>query len=89
MLRSHKDEFQKWAVGKTYILNELEGCPLKAGDKVTVVNSYGVEIHHREVMGIESPEHTKKVFPSCKETRVYLDWDCYWFSKEISSITKE
>lgn len=89
MSRSYKKEFQKWAVGRSHILNELEGCPLKAGDKVTFTNSFGVEFPNHEVMGIQAPDFTKQQFPSCNEIRVYLDYDCYWFPARISSLTKE
>ena len=89
MSRSYKKEFQKWAVGRSHILNELEGCPLKAGDKVTFTNTFGVEFPHREVMGIQATDFTKQQFPSCNEIRVYLDYDCYWLPARISSLTKE
>lgn len=88
-MKSYKKEFIEWAKGKTYILKVLEGCPLKAGDKVTFTNDYGVVFPGKEVMGIEDPKYTHEVFPSCKEIRVYIDDDSYWFSTRISHLKKE
>lgn len=87
---SHKKEFQEFVKAKGYIvLQELDGCPLKAGDFVTFTNDYGVEFHHREVLGIASPEYTEEYFPSCKEIRVFIDSTAYWFPKRLSLLTKE
>lgn len=88
-MRSHKNDFHEWAKGNNYVLNELEGCPLKVGDFVTFTNDFGVEFHHREVLGIASPEYTEKYFPSCKEIRVFIDSTAYWFPKRLSLLTKE
>lgn len=89
MSRSYKEEFKKWSSWRSHILAKIEGCPLKEGDKVTYVNSYGVVFPHREVMGIQDPELTRQQFPTCKGFKIYLDYDCYWFPCDLSQLTKE
>ena len=87
---SYKKEFQEFVKAKGYIvLQELDGCPLKVGDFVTFTNDYGVEFHHREVLGIASPEYMKEMFPSCEEIRVFIDSSSYWFPNKLSQLTKE
>ena len=71
--------YQKWAAKRGDVLSELEGCPLKVG----------VVFKNHKVIGIQSPEFTKRMFPTCKEIRVFIDYDCYWFPTELSSLTKE
>lgn len=88
-MRSHKGDFIKWAENKNFVLQELEGCPLKVGDLVTFTNDFGVKFHHREVLGIASPEYTKAMFPSCEEIRVFIDSDSFWFPDRLSQLTKE
>ncbi len=85
---SHKEQFLEWATGRDYIVSELEGCSLKVGDRVIHTNDFGVSFTH-EVVGFESPEHTKECFPSqSNEPRVYIDSDSYWYPVRVSSCTK-
>lgn len=90
MFRSHKKEFQEFASANPgNVLQELDGCPLKVGDFVTFTNDFGVVFPHREVLGIASPEYTKRTFSSCDEIRVFIDSDSYWFPNRLSQLTKE
>lgn len=90
MNRSYKKEFQEFAnANENIVLQELDGCPLQIGDFVTFTNDYGVEFHHREVLGIASPEYVKKTFPSCDEIHVFIDSSSYWFPDKLSQLTKE
>lgn len=87
--KEHENLFQKWAAKRGDVLRELEGCPLKVGDKVTFTNEFGVVFKNHKVIGIQSPEFTKRMFPTCKEIRVFIDYDCYWFPTKLSLLTKE
>ena len=56
-----------------------EGCPVRVGDRVTVVNAYGVLIEGVTVLGFV-PEGKRDA------GRVYVNWDCYWVPVELARV---
>ncbi len=51
---------------------------VKKGDMVVVLNGYGCPVGPYKVLG----------FDNCGAPSVYLDWDCFWCTKEIGSIVE-
>ena len=55
------------------------------GDIVTVTNGYGIKIPGKQIIGFV-PEINPDFRP---ESFIYLNWDCYWFSKAPDELTFE
>lgn len=53
---------------------------VQKGDMVVVRNGYGYLVGPFKVLGFE---YNRK-----GEACMYLDWDCYWFSTEVSNIVE-
>lgn len=53
---------------------------VQKGDMVVVKNGYGCLVGPFKVLGFE---YNRK-----GEACMYLDWDCYWYSTEVSNIVE-
>lgn len=67
-------------------LSEITDCEklaygdLVVGDTVEVINGFGHKLKGFKILAIEENE---------KDIAVYLDWDCYWFPKNIKDIVRK
>ena len=60
-------------------------CDFVQGDKVKVINAYGIEISGFKVLGF-----VREIDPDWRpKAIVYLDWGCYWFPVEVERLTLE
>lgn len=59
-------------------VEETHHGDLKVGDTVEVINGYGHKLKGFCILAFEKIG---------EEVFVYLDWDCYWFSKPIGMIS--
>ena len=82
---SYKREFANWmkeenkkVYDKLSDATKDAGKDLFKGQKVNVINGGGIEIGPYEIVGFCKPDK----YGNC----VYLDWDCYWFTKNIEDI---
>ncbi|MDR6218852.1 hypothetical protein [Deinococcus soli (ex Cha et al. 2016)] len=75
-LHEYKDRFTREYIHAT----PPPGCPLRVGDRVTVINAYGVPIVNRTVMGFTRPG------AYAGDRCVYLDWDCYWYPARAKDV---
>lgn len=85
---SYKREFADWVKEKNKeVYDKLSdvikdtGKKLFKGQKVNVINAFGIEIGPYEIVGFCKPDK----YGCC----VYLDWDCYWFAKNVEDIITE
>lgn len=85
MKQSHKADFENMAkVDKLKVYDKLSDVipntdkELEKGQVIDVINGYGCIVGSYEILGFCKPDK----FGNC----VYLDWDCYWFSKNPSDI---
>lgn len=79
-------DFAKWRIQHpNEVFNTAEEAgittTLKAGDKVTFTNEYGVKFPGHRVLGF--------CRPTLGDHCVYLDTDCYWFPKKLESLQPE
>ena len=90
----HKNEFLAWVekgkrsfpVQKLSELTDVTKLPfgdITVGDTIEVINGYGHLLKGFTVLAIEQDRIEKGHF------YVYLDWDFYWFPKNISYIVRK
>ncbi|HCW5913678.1 hypothetical protein [Acinetobacter baumannii] len=90
----HKKEFLAWVekgkrsfpVQRLSELTDVTKLPfgdIAVGDTIEVINGYGHLLKGFTVLAIEQDSIEKGHF------YVYLDWDCYWFPKNISYIVRK
>ena len=71
----------KWAKSKNIeLLPEFEG--FKVGDKVTVINGYGLHMTGYEILAIDA-------IPTSYGGRFYVYTDAYWYPVKIENLIKE
>lgn len=85
MRQSHKADFEKMVNAQQMkIYDSLSDVmpntdkDLVKGQIVDVVNGYGCLVGPFEILGFCNPDASGRC--------VYLDWDCYWFTKNPSDI---
>lgn len=60
---------------------------LKAGDKVTYTNDYGVEFRGYKIAGFDDGQKTNSL--AKYDSIVFLDKDSWWYPVSVESLTLE
>lgn len=79
MRRQHEIEFKERSKNWNVLDSINHSSGIKKGDLVIVKNGYGFEIGPFKVLGFCIKNNIPKM---------YLDWDCWWYSINLDRIVK-